>query len=75
MAGYDSTCGLAVRTFAPAPADAVLVSLLKEQGAIPFVRTNVPQLLMLPEVRLRMTGTRVCTEGRHIATRRGWARG
>jgi len=49
MAGYDSTCGLAVRTFAPAPADAVLVALLKEQGAIPFVRTNVPQLLMLPE--------------------------
>ena len=25
------------------------MSLLREQGAIPFVRTNIPQALMLPE--------------------------
>ncbi len=47
--GQDSTCGLAVRCFKPAKKDSLLVTLLKQQGAIPFVRGNVPQCLMLPE--------------------------
>jgi Asp-tRNA(Asn)/Glu-tRNA(Gln) amidotransferase A subunit family amidase len=29
--------------------DASLVEILYEQGAVPFVRTNVPQTLMVPE--------------------------
>lgn len=32
-----------------APSDAVIVKTLKDAGAIPIVRSNVPQLLMLPE--------------------------
>jgi len=49
MAGFDSTLGLACRVGSPAPQDAVLVRALREAGAIPFVRTAVPQLLMAPE--------------------------
>lgn len=47
--GADSTCGLAVRCFQPATEDGLLVELLVSQGAIPFVRTNVQQSLLLPE--------------------------
>lgn len=47
--GCDSTMGLAVRCFNPAAEDGLLIHLLRAQGAIPFVRTNVPQSLLLPE--------------------------
>ena len=57
MAGCDSTCGLACRTFAPSEEDALLVALARAQGAIPFVRTSVPQLLMLPESSNAVWGT------------------
>jgi Asp-tRNA(Asn)/Glu-tRNA(Gln) amidotransferase A subunit family amidase len=38
-----------VRTFQPSEVDGLLVELLRDAGAIPFVRTNVPQCLMVPE--------------------------
>jgi len=47
--GADSTCGLAVRCFQPSEEHGLLTELLVEQGAIPFVRSNVPQCLLLPE--------------------------
>lgn len=47
--GADSTCGFAVRCFKPLESDGLIVSLLRDAGAIPFVRTNVPQALMVPE--------------------------
>ncbi|RYG51994.1 hypothetical protein EON66_10200 [archaeon] len=49
QAGFDSTCGNACRTFRPAAQDAVVIAVLRRAGAIPFVRSNVPQCLMLPE--------------------------
>lgn len=49
MKGADNTMGLAVRCFKPSQEDSHFVSLLRQQGAIPFVRGNVPQSLMLPE--------------------------
>mmetsp|Transcript_22507 Transcript_22507/g.60890 ORF Transcript_22507/g.60890 Transcript_22507/m.60890 type:complete len:631 (-) Transcript_22507:1025-2917(-) len=49
MAGFDSTCGLACRVFQPASQDALIVSLARRAGAIPFVRTTAPQLMMAPE--------------------------
>lgn len=49
MAGYDSTLGMACRVGSPAHEDATLVKLLRQAGAIPFIRTAVPQLLMAPE--------------------------
>lgn len=43
---YDSTCGVICNLEKPAEKDSVLVEVLKKQGAIPFVKTNVPQGLM-----------------------------
>ena len=54
MSGFQTTCGACCRLMDPPAQDtAVLVTLLKQAGAIPFVRTNVPQLLMLPETFVR----------------------
>jgi fatty acid amide hydrolase len=47
--GYDATCGLAVRCYKPMKKTGLLLSLLCDEGAIPYVRTNVPQMLLLPE--------------------------
>ncbi|XP_043554921.1 fatty-acid amide hydrolase 1 isoform X4 [Chiloscyllium plagiosum] len=44
--GHDSTCGLRKFFHQPATKDSVLVQVLKKQGAIPFVKTNVPQSLL-----------------------------
>ncbi|XP_035921769.2 fatty-acid amide hydrolase 1 [Halichoerus grypus] len=41
--GQDSTLGLSVNESAPADCDSVVVRVLKLQGAVPFVHTNVPQ--------------------------------
>ena len=47
--GFDSDCGTAARCNKPATKDSVVVQLLREQGAIPFVRSQIPQCLMVPE--------------------------
>jgi fatty acid amide hydrolase len=47
--GYDSTAGAQVRVFAPAEEDAAVVALLREAGAIPFVKSNIPQSLLITE--------------------------
>lgn len=44
--GHDSTCGLRTFLNQPATKDSVIVQVLKKQGAIPFVKTNVPQSLL-----------------------------
>ncbi|XP_020639034.3 fatty-acid amide hydrolase 1 [Pogona vitticeps] len=44
--GHDSTSGFVKCLNRPATTDAVVVQVLKHQGAIPFVKTNVPQSLM-----------------------------
>ncbi|XP_046938312.1 vitamin D3 hydroxylase-associated protein-like [Lynx rufus] len=43
--GHDSTCGLTQFLEKPAAKDGVIVQVLKAQGAIPFVKTNIPQTL------------------------------
>ena len=47
--GTEATCGLAARVGKIAEEDGLQVQLLREAGAIPFVRSNTPQCLMLPE--------------------------
>ncbi|XP_030062901.1 vitamin D3 hydroxylase-associated protein [Microcaecilia unicolor] len=44
--GHDSTLGLQQNLFCPVPEDCVVVQVLKAQGAIPFVKTNIPQSLL-----------------------------
>ncbi|XP_078527805.1 vitamin D3 hydroxylase-associated protein-like [Lissotriton helveticus] len=41
--GHDSNCGLACYLGIPESTDSVIVQVLKKQGAIPFVKTNIPQ--------------------------------
>lgn len=49
LQGMDSTMGLRHRQGKPATSDAVTVRVLREQGAIPLGKTNVPQLLLAQE--------------------------
>ncbi|GFO03925.1 fatty-acid amide hydrolase 1 [Plakobranchus ocellatus] len=44
--GYDSTLGTEVMIGDVSHQDSVIVKVLKNQGAIPFMRTNVPQTLL-----------------------------
>ncbi|KAL3831430.1 hypothetical protein ACJMK2_023181 [Sinanodonta woodiana] len=49
LKGYDSTMGLVNLIGQLWEEDAVLIKVLKRQGAIPFVRTNIPQIMMTYE--------------------------
>ncbi|XP_030583477.1 vitamin D3 hydroxylase-associated protein-like [Archocentrus centrarchus] len=42
---HDCSCGVVNNLDQPAEKDSVLVQVLKKQGAIPFVKTNLPQAL------------------------------
>lgn len=44
--GFDSCLGYSSRTFQPFPKDGALVRLLKQAGAVPFVKTNSPISLL-----------------------------
>ncbi|KAM9324610.1 fatty-acid amide hydrolase 1 [Gastrophryne carolinensis] len=44
--GHDSTLGLVRNLERPAEEDCVVVQVLKLQGAIPFLKTNVPQSML-----------------------------
>ncbi|KAL4000448.1 NACHT, LRR and PYD domains-containing protein 1 [Sarotherodon galilaeus] len=43
---HDCSCGVVINLDQPAEKDSVLVEVLKKQGAIPFVKTNLAQALM-----------------------------
>lgn len=44
--GYDACIGYSAWTRKPAAQDSTVVRLLKDAGAIPFVKTNVPTSLL-----------------------------
>ncbi|KAJ1169861.1 hypothetical protein NDU88_001749 [Pleurodeles waltl] len=44
--GYDSSCGLLQFHDVLDQEDCVLIQVLKKQGGIPFVKTNIPQALL-----------------------------
>ncbi|XP_040269384.1 fatty-acid amide hydrolase 1-like [Bufo bufo] len=44
--GHDATLGLIRNLERPAPEDCVIVQVLKKQGAVPFVKTNIPQSML-----------------------------
>jgi amidase len=46
VVGCDSTCGLASRVNSPATEDSAVASLLRRAGAVIFVKTNIPALLL-----------------------------
>lgn len=45
--GFDSTLGYVSRAFQPAKSDALIVEMLKAQGAIILAKTNLPQSIMV----------------------------
>ncbi|XP_052237439.1 vitamin D3 hydroxylase-associated protein-like [Dreissena polymorpha] len=49
LAGNDSSCGLGHWLENYKSQDAVIIQVLKDLGAVPFVRTNLPETLMLGE--------------------------
>lgn len=57
--GYDSTGGMAALLDNPAREDGVLLKVLRKQGAIPYVRTNIPQLMMTFECANPLYGVTV----------------
>ncbi|XP_074491640.1 vitamin D3 hydroxylase-associated protein-like [Sebastes fasciatus] len=56
---YDSSCGVIINLDQPAQEDSVLVKVLKRQGAIPFVKTNLPQALFNYDCRNPIYGQTV----------------
>ena len=54
--GYDTTCGCAAFACAPYDDDGAYLKMVRAQGAIPFVRSNVPQLMMFPETSNNVFG-------------------
>lgn len=57
--GTDATCGAAAKCSKPFSEDGLQVSLLRRAGAILHVRSNVPQLLMMPESENNVWGRTV----------------
>ncbi|XP_064606003.1 fatty-acid amide hydrolase 1-like [Liolophura sinensis] len=49
LKGYDCTAGIAGLLGNTFQEDAVIVQVLKAQGAVPFIRTNIPQTLLSAE--------------------------
>ena len=54
--GYDSHAGTAAKSFQLSAEDGLVLRLVKSTGAIPIARTNVPQLLKLPETANNVFG-------------------
>ncbi|XP_076440415.1 fatty-acid amide hydrolase 1-like [Babylonia areolata] len=46
LQGYDTTAGMQINVGVPCEEDAVVVKVFKRHGAIPFVRTNIPQAML-----------------------------
>ncbi|BGP15819.1 hypothetical protein JCM10213_005697 [Rhodosporidiobolus nylandii] len=57
VANTDSTIGFTHLINRPCPADATLVTVLRTAGAIPFVKTNVPQTMLSFECGNPLFGT------------------
>ena len=57
--GVDTTLGYCSRAFQPAKSDAVLVSMLMKLGAIPILKTNLPQSIMWCETENPLWGLTV----------------
>ncbi|TKY88005.1 hypothetical protein EX895_003101 [Sporisorium graminicola] len=55
--GTDATIGYVSYANKPSTSDSVLVELVKKAGAVPFVKTNLPQTIMYSETSNLLWGT------------------
>ncbi|KAF9029126.1 amidase signature enzyme [Hymenopellis radicata] len=46
ISGWDSTCGISAWVGKPSKTDSTIVKLLRDAGAVPFVKTNIPITLL-----------------------------
>lgn len=46
VGGFDTSVGYSCNTFQPVAGDGIIAQLLKEAGAIPYVKTNLPTSLL-----------------------------
>lgn len=67
--GFDSTIGYTANAFKPASKDAPMIRLLRDAGAVPFVKTNVPYTMLSFECYNDLWGI---TENPHV---KGYAAG
>ena len=67
--GFDSTIGYTANAFKPATKDAPMIRLLRDAGALPYVKTNVPYTLLSFESYNDLWGI---TENPHV---KGYAAG
>lgn len=55
--GFDSSLGFSHECFKPATEDATLVKILREAGAVVFIKSNTPQTMMTFESTNPIWGT------------------
>ncbi|KAL5512322.1 hypothetical protein ACEPAG_3314 [Sanghuangporus baumii] len=68
MKGLETTIGFVQLIGKYSDEDAILVTTLYEAGAVPFVRTNIPQTLMWTESYNNVFGRCVCPYNRALAS-------
>ncbi|GAK67246.1 general amidase [Moesziomyces antarcticus] len=66
IAGSDATIGYISYANKPSKSDSVLVDVLKRAGAVPFVKTNLPQTIMYSETSNMLWGTTVNPHNRTL---------
>ncbi|EJD42742.1 general amidase [Auricularia subglabra TFB-10046 SS5] len=66
--GLDTTMGYTQWIGKPASQNCTLVDVLLEAGAVPFVRTNIPQTLMWPETFNHIFGRSLNPHNRTLGT-------
>jgi amidase len=67
VAGHITSAGLVSRLGNVAQNDTLIVSILREAGAIPFIKTNVSQACLLVESRNNIYGTVLNPWNRHLS--------
>lgn len=68
LVGLDSTVGFVSHVGKPATYDAVLAELLREQGAVFYVKTNVPTAMMIAESVNNVFGRTVHPANRRVTS-------
>nr|CDI56164.1 related to AMD2-acetamidase [Melanopsichium pennsylvanicum 4] len=64
--GSDATIGYISYANKPSTSDSVLVEVLKTAGAVPFVKTNLPQTIMYSETSNHLWGTTLNPHNRNL---------
>ncbi|KAI1325224.1 amidase [Xylariaceae sp. FL0255] len=68
LVGLDSTVGFTSHIGDPAKSDATLADILREAGAVFYVKTNVPTAMMIGESVNNAVGRTVNPRGRHLTS-------